>query len=172
MAGMGDERRTNILQALKDAISPVTGTELSRLLGVSRQAIVNDVAVLRAGGAPIVGSPRGYLLAGSGEGQTAVIACRHDGDLARQELEVLVDHGITVLDVTVEHALYGEVKANLMVSSRRDVDRFVADLEREEVEPLSSLTAGVHVHHLRIPSEDALAAAARELAEIGVLLED
>jgi hypothetical protein len=153
----------------------VTGSELSSLLGVSRQAIVNDVAILRASGEPIVGSPQGYLLAKreSTVGEpNAIIACKHGRDGARRELEILVDHGITVVDVVVEHALYGEVHANLMVSSRTDVERYAGRLLSQDAQPLSSLTGGVHLHNLHAPTPDALDAAKRELREEGFLLED
>jgi transcriptional regulator of NAD metabolism len=169
VAGASEERREKIRETLRTASAPVTGAELASILGVSRQAIVNDIAVLRASGAPIVGSPSGYLVT-DGAGSNAVIACKHGQENARAELEILIDHGITVVDVVVEHALYGEVRGNLMIGSRSDVDRYIADLVREEATPLSSLTGGVHLHHLRAPNPDAVAAACRELAGLGILV--
>jgi hypothetical protein len=173
--GASEARRAELLGTLRRSAEPVTGAELSSLLGVSRQAIVNDVAILRAAGEPIVGSPQGYLLAvrdpGNGE-PDAIIACKHGREGARRELEILVDHGITVVDVVVEHALYGDVRANLMISSRADVDRYAGRLQSQDAPPLSSLTGGVHLHNLRAPTPDALEAAERTLRSEGFLLED
>lgn len=151
----------------------MTGTDLSTELGVSRQAIVNDVAILRAMGEPILGSPRGYLVGGSSDDRPiATIACRHDRDGWRRELEILVDRGIAVLDVVVEHPLYGEVQANLYVETRADIDRHMKAIERDDVVLLPALTGGVHLHHVRPPGPDALDAAKRELNAAGLLLAD
>ena len=173
--GASEARRKELLGTLRRSADPVTGAELSSNLGVSRQAIVNDVAILRAAGEPIVGSPQGYLLAerASSNGQpNAIIACKHGREGARRELEILVEHGITVVDVVVEHALYGEVRANLMISSRADVERYAGRLLNKDAPPLSSLTGGVHLHHLRAPTPDALEAAERSLRAEGFLLVD
>lgn len=158
---------------LRSSEAPVTGGDLSSDLGVSRQAIVNDVAILRAMGEPILGSPRGYvLIEGTDERPIATIACRHDHEGNRREFEILVDRGIEVIDVVVEHPIYGEIAASLLVRSRADVDRYLEAMDREGVQPLWTLTDGVHLHHVRAPSEDALDAAKRELAEAGILLPD
>ena len=101
----------------------------------------------------------------------STIACKHDRATSRRETQVLVDRGIAILDVVVEHPLYGEVQANLFIESRTDIDRYMEILEGEGSQPLSSLTDGVHIHHVRAPSPDALEAAKRELAEAGILLE-
>jgi len=173
MTTPSEERRAHIVAILREGHGPTTGAELSTALGVSRQAIVNDIAILRASGEPIHGSPRGYFLgAAPGDGTTAALACVHDREASRDELEILVDRGITVLNVVVEHELYGEVQASMMVASRADVDRYMDALTSSDSKPLSSLTSGVHVHHVRAPSPDALEAAKRELAERGYLLED
>lgn len=152
---------------------PVTGTELSMVTGVSRQAIVNDMAILRASGEPIQGSPRGYMLGGQKwHGVEAVIAASHDREASRSELECLVDHGVEVLDVVVEHPLYGEVRANLMISSHEDVERLMKLMEEQDALPLSSLTGGVHLHHVRAHDQDSIDAAKKDLAEMGMTLED
>jgi transcriptional regulator of NAD metabolism len=173
MTTPSEERRARIVAILREGPGPTTGAGLSTTLGVSRQAIVNDIAILRASGEPIHGSPRGYFLGpGPGDGTTGTLACLHDREASRDELEILVDRGITVLDVVVEHELYGEVQASMMVASRADVDRYMDALMNSASKPLSSLTSGVHVHHVRAPTPDALEAAKRELAARGYLLED
>ena len=168
-----EARRSQILSQLRSAEGPVTGSDLSTLLGVSRQVIVNDVAIVRATGVPILGSPRGYVLVELGDDRpVATIASRHDREGNRREFEILVDRGIEVIDVVVDHAIYGEVSASLLIRSRGDVDRYMDAMEREDAKPLWTLTDGVHLHHVRAPNPDALEAARRELAEIGILLAD
>jgi len=170
--GIGSARRGHIVELLREGHRSITGSELSSTLGVSRQAIVNDMAILRAAGEPIGGSPQGYRWSGElTSGVFATLACRHDRDGCQKELETLVAHGIAVLDVVVDHELYGEVRADLKASTHRDVQRYADVLRTSDVEPLSSLTGGVHVHHVRAPDEVALRSARSDLASLGVLLE-
>ena len=56
------ERRKKILEMLKEATKPVTGTEMAQVCQVSRQIIVGDIALLRVGGTPVISTPRGYQL--------------------------------------------------------------------------------------------------------------
>lgn len=58
----GEERREKLVELLKNTESPLSGTRLSRLLHVSRQVIVNDIALLRAANVDILSTNRGYLL--------------------------------------------------------------------------------------------------------------
>jgi transcriptional regulator of NAD metabolism len=172
--GTGAARRDKIVTMLREGRRSITGSELAEHFGVSRQAIVNDMAIIRAGGAAISGSPLGYRWDGDAppEGVFATLACKHDREGAQKELEVLVAHGCTVLDVVIEHELYGEIRANLMVASHRDVERYGEAMLTSDAQPLSSLTGGVHVHHVRAPGAVALESARRDLALLGCLLED
>lgn len=158
-----------MLTILQSARQPITGSELSSRLGVSRQAIVNDIAILRAAGEPILGSPQGYRLEDGPAGLTAVIACEHGPDRTSEELHILVDRGIAVLEVVVDHSVLGEVRANVGVESRADVDRYAEAFRLTGHAPLSAITGGAHWHTVRAPSKDALEAAKRELRERGIL---
>ncbi|MGH2658404.1 MAG: 3H domain-containing protein, partial [Actinomycetota bacterium] len=170
-AAAADARRRRLLALLRSG-GARRGAELAREFAVSRQVIVTDVAVLRAGGHPIVGTPGGYLLLDrEGTGPQAVLACKHDRRGTGAELRTLVDHGLTVLDVIVEHLLYGELRGNLMISSRQDAERFLRNLRKGRIELLSSLTGGVHLHTVRAPSAEALKRARAALLEKGILLE-
>jgi transcriptional regulator of NAD metabolism len=171
VAGPGtSERRSRILRILRHANGPTTGSELSSTLGVSRQAIVNDVAVLRAAGEPIKGSPAGYVYAVGGKG-ASLIACQHDREGSRDELLTLVDHGVEVLDVVVEHALYGEVRANLMIATHEDAESYLDRLLSGDIQPLSALTGGIHLHHVRAERPEDLDAARKALSDRGILLD-
>ena len=144
------DRKSDILERLMQADSACTGAELADALGVSRQVIVGDIAVLRAEGYNIVATPRGYLLLqpGNREPIKAVLAVHHRPDDTAEELYILVDHGLRVINVVVEHPVYGDLSGSLMLMTREDVNRFLQRVERREAPLLSSLTDGIHLHHV------------------------
>ena len=165
-------RRERLLGVLSTSPAPVTGSALASSLGVSRQAIVNDVAILRASGHDIIGSTQGYRMDGVPGGVTALIRCHHGPERGREEFEVLLDRGVSVLDVGVNHSVFGEVRATVIIESRADIDRHADAIRKAGEAPLSIITRGIHSHRVRAPSEDALEAARRDLAERGILLDD
>lgn len=165
------DRRQRLLQRLQEANEPLSGGHLAQLLGVSRQVIVQDVALLRAQGHALVATPRGYLYLRSPTAAcTAVLAVRHGPDLTSAELYALVDAGLRVVDVIVEHPLYGELKGALMLSSRRDVAHFMAKLENQSASLLSTLTDGVHLHTVEAPTREHLEEGRAALQALGILL--
>ena len=170
--GSSGERRTELLRILRETEEPVTGSKLSATLGVSRQAIVNDIALLRATGEAIAAGPQGYRMADGSRGVTAVIRCHHEPTRGREELEILLDRGVSVLDVGVDHSIFGEVRARIVVESRADIDRHTETITKAGEAPLSVITRGIHSHTVRAPSRDALEAAKRELRERGILRDD
>lgn len=159
-------RRQAILNRLRTADRPVSASSLAAELNVSRQIIVGDIALLRAGGAEISATPRGYVLPRATDGITRTIACRHTLEQTGTELDILVDNGCTVLDVIVEHPVYGQLTGQLSLASRYDVDQFVDKVQ--DTAPLSTLTGGVHLHHLRCPDEDAYRRVLAGLDELGL----
>ena len=165
-------RRQAILDRLRTADRPVSGAALAAGLNVSRQIIVGDIALLRAGGAEISATPRGYVLPRATDGITRTIACRHTLAQTGQELDILVDNGCTVLDVIVEHPVYGQLTGQLQISSRYDVEQFLARIRDSDAAPLSMLTGGLHLHTLCCPNEDAYTRACAALKAAGLLLGD
>ena len=154
-----EKRRARILNMLGQSANPITGTQLAGELQVSRQVIVQDVAILRASGEQILATPRGYLLYSSeddGKRVRATVACRHSRDDIGKELGLIVDLGGTVIDVFIEHPVYGELQGNLMISSRRDVEQFVNKLSSTRSNPLLTLTDGVHLHTIEAPGQDVM----------------
>ncbi len=140
-------RRHKIVEILRAASTPVSAGALARELGVSRQIIVGDVALLRASGAAVAATPRGYLLnEAPAKGMRFTVACQHTQDRIAAELYAVVDNGGEVLDVIVEHGVYGQIAGELRVTSRFEVDEFVKQLLTEQALPLSTLTDGVHLH--------------------------
>lgn len=165
-------RRQAILDRLRTADRPVSASALAAGLNVSRQIIVGDIALLRAGGAEISATPRGYVLPRATDGITRTIACRHTLAQTGQELDILVDNGCTVLDVIVEHPVYGQLTGQLQISSRYDVELFLARIRDSDAAPLSMLTGGLHLHTLCCPNEDAYTRACAALKAAGLLLDD
>lgn len=162
------ERRSAILAAVAQSPQPVSATALARRFGVSRQSVVGDVALLRAAGADITATPRGYTAVRTA-GPLRRVACRHTAAEMEAELNCMVDHGCTVLDVVVEHPVYGQLTGQLGLSSRYDVQEFVRKVAANQALPLSSLTMGVHLHTLRCPSEDAARRVVETLEREGFL---
>ena len=159
-----EERRRRIAQTLT-ATTPISAATLAEQFSVSRQIIVGDIALLRAAGMDIVSTPRGYQFSQEG-GLLRTVACLHTPQQIRQELLVMVDNGCTVLDVVVDHPVYGQLTGQLSLASRYDVDQFVDKVQ--DTAPLSTLTGGVHLHHLRCPDEDAYRRVLAGLEELGL----
>jgi len=167
-------RRAHIGAWMRSHAEPLRGEELARRFHVSRQCIVQDIAILRAGGEDIVATPRGYRLpadAGrSGNARREVLACRHSPERTEEELHILVDHGVKVLDVIVEHPIYGELRGSLMIESRADVRDFLARVRGSHAALLSSLTGGVHLHTVEASRPESVARAKAQLRTRGFLL--
>ena len=102
------ERREKVVEKLKKSGDAVSASSLAEVLGVSRQIIVGDVALLRAAGENITSTPRGYVIDKSGQvsGQfIKQVACVHDSEKMAEELRICVDQGCSVLDVIVYHPI-------------------------------------------------------------------
>ncbi len=164
-----DERRSKILSQLSSA--PVSATALAKEFHVSRQIIVGDIALLRAGGCDITATPRGYIIPSQG-GLIRRLACVHTAEQTREELYLMVDCGCTVLDVVVEHPVYGQLTASLQQSCRFDVDQFIEKMESLDARPLSALTEGIHLHTLSCPGEAAFDHLRQQLRQAGMLWEE
>ena len=149
-----EQRRENIRQRLAEADHPVSASVLAAQLGVSRQIVVGDVALLRAGGVQIDATPRGYQMHPAEKGYTGILACVHrTEEQMRAELYTVVDQGGVVVDVAVENSLYGELRGNLNLASRYDVDNFIRQAKETPESLLSRMTGGVHLHTLRCPDK-------------------
>ena len=167
-----EERRQAILDTLNQAGHPISATVLARQFSVSRQIIVGDIALLRAAGADISATPRGYIAhQPSPAGLVRQVACRHDARGMEAELNAMVDQGCTVLDVIVEHPIYGQLTGPLQLSSRYDVSQFIARCAQADARPLSDLTEGIHLHTLSCPDEAAFQRVRTALREMDVLVE-
>ena len=84
-------RRQRIWEELRRTDHPISATALAERLGVSRQIIVGDVALLRAAGAEIAATPRGYMPRQSHQGLLRTVACCHGAQEMETELNAIVD---------------------------------------------------------------------------------
>ena len=171
---LGENRRSLLLQWLKESEKPLTGSDLSRRTNVSRQVIVQDISLLKARNEPIIATSQGYILFntdGKNRKHEQVIACKHSPKDTKNELYTIVDHGGTVKDVTVEHPLYGHLTASLFVGNRLEADQFLSKLSMTNASLLSELTSGVHLHTIEANSKAQLEAVIQALKEQGLLLE-
>lgn len=164
------ERRQAILDALKNADQPLSATLLAGRFGVSRQVVVGDVALLRAGGTAVLSTPRGYRLDVGEGGYIRAVVCRHSAADMERELNIMVDHGCTVADVAVEHPVYGQLSGQLALSNRYDVSEFIRKVSEHDAKPLSALTEGIHLHTLHCPDETAFLRVREELDKAGFLI--
>ena len=161
-------RRNAIMEVLKAEEKPVSASTLAKQFNVSRQIIVGDIALLRAGGADISATPKGYVLAREREGLVRSIVCKHSGmEEMAQELNICVDHGCIV-----EHPVYGQLAGQLQLSTRYDVSQFLESVAQDKAHVLSELTDGIHLHTLRCPDEAAFQRVQEELDREGLLVKN
>jgi uncharacterized protein len=169
----GRERRENLLKLLKNSKEPIKAASLAKLTGVSRQVIVQDIALLRACEEPVIATPQGYLYTSdiAAKGLQKIIYSRHSPLDTEKELNILVDHGVSVLDVGVEHSVYGKIFRPLKLKSRLDVKKFMTQMSENNAYLLSSLTDGLHLHTIEAPSEEVLKEVCEALTREGFLFE-
>ena len=134
-------RREEIVKILQEADSPVTG-ESWPIPGVSQDC---------AGYRPFESRP-GHPGHSPGLPCSAV-PCPSTGAHLQwsittgrlgKELYQIVDCGGRVVDVIVEHPIYGEITGLLMLSSRREMAEFVKKIE--ESGPAAGSDGRVHLH--------------------------
>lgn len=169
----GDIRRERILEILHGETQPVSGTELAGRLGVSRQVIVQDIALLRATDKNILSTNKGYILfAGKQDNgkKRRTYKVRHLDREIMDELCTVVDFGGKILDVVVEHDIYGQIAADLIINSRADAETFVRKVEQYKTNPLCRLTDGIHFHTVEAEDERILDCIGEELKKKGYLL--
>ncbi len=148
-------RRNEILALLRGAGKPLTGSQIAEAVGVSRQVVVQDVALLRAEGKPIKSSASGYFY-DEPKVKTRRIKMHHTNDQTEDELCTIVDLGGCVIDVMVNHRVYGKLTAPLSIKTRQDVQRFMEDIRTGKSVPLMNVTSGYHFHLISAESEEAL----------------
>ncbi len=164
----GEKRREIIVERLNSSLSPIKGSQFAKELGVSRQIIVQDIALLRAQGLELVGGPNGYKLAKEDNSIKKVISTIHnDNTTMKEELEIIVENGGSIIDIIVEHEIYGEIRANLYIETREDIEKFMKKIKKAE--PLSKITHGVHLHTIKVDTLENFEKIKEKLGEKGFL---
>ena len=165
-----NERRKIVLDTIAKSEKPLSASALAKMVHVSRQIIVGDVALLRAAGHKIIATPRGYVCeAWKEQGIIKTIAVEHSEEEMMDEIYTIVDLGGTLLDVIVEHPVYGQLSAQLHIASRYDAQQFEKKVAQNSAKPLSKLTDGLHLHTIQCQNEDVYQRILAALDEKGYL---
>lgn len=150
-----EERRKEMIRILSSSTSPISGGELSKRLGVSRQIIVQDISLIKASGYEIFSTHTGYVLKSTPLVER-VFKLYHTTEQTEDELNTIVDLGGTVVDVFVWHKVYGKVSANLNIFSRMHVKQFIEGVRSGKSVEMMSITGGYHYHTVRAENEEVL----------------
>lgn len=165
----GKERRKEIAALIMAVEEPVSGSALSEQLGVSRQIIVQDIAMLRAEGYDVLSTHQGYVIA-KGPFAERVFKLRHTSEQTEDELMTIVSMGGTVVNVFVWHKVYGKVEANLNIFSERSIAQFMDGIKTGKSKELMHITEGYHYHTVRADSEEVLDAIGEALDKKGYIV--
>lgn len=170
----GEARRKKIIEILQREKQPVSGSEIAKRVGVSRQVVVQDIALLRTSYKNIFSTNRGYLLYEGDHNAGCVrrvVKVKHQKDDIVRELDIVVDAGGRAINVIVEHEIYGALTGDLMIRNRAEVRNFMRRVEEYQTRPLTDLTDGVHFHTIEAENEETLDEIVRQWREAGFLLE-
>lgn len=151
----GTERRTKIVELIQNSEKPLSGTALAKQCDVSRQVIVQDIALIRASGYDIISTNRGYIIQ-EPLVRERVFKVNHTDEQLEEELYSIIDLGGTVVNVMVNHRVYGHMEAELRINSRRKVEAFMEDIRSGKSSPLKNITSNYHYHKVAADSEETL----------------
>lgn len=169
----GEERRKKIITLLSASSKPVSGTCLAQMFQISRQVIVQDIALLKAENNNIISTNRGYLLYQIPQDthlQRRVFEVQHSSDRILEEFYTIVDLGGRILNVSIDHELYGLIEASLLIGNRADARDFAGKMAACKDQPLSTLTGNTHYHTVEAKSANTLNAIEKALKEKGFLI--
>ena len=171
---MTKNRKEILLQLLKEAQKPLNGQSLAEHFHVTRQIIVQDIAVLRADGAPILSTNRGYIYKENKANSFVhkLFKVKHKEEDMEQELLAIVDNGGRVQNILIDHPVYGEIETLLKLSCRRDVEHFLNQVKTSDFRPLSELTDGIHYHLIETENKQDLLYIEKALDKLGYLVKD
>ncbi len=168
----GEQRREQIISLLKSETKPISASFLAKAYSVTRQIIVADIALLRASGHKIRAEHKGYVYENNQiDGLIKQIVVKHGKDDVREEFYAIVDNGAKVLDVIVEHKIYGTISVKLDIATRFDADNFVAEINKVGVSPLSALTEGLHIHTILAVDNESFERIVSKLKDIKIFIE-
>lgn len=166
---IGSERRDAIIEQIKSSAAPVPGKTLAQTYEVSRQVVVQDIALIRAAGYDIISTNRGYIL-NAPHSVNRIFKVQHTDEDLENELCSIVDLGGTIVNVMINHKVYGHMEAVLNITSRRKVMVFMEDLRSGKSSPLKNITSNYHYHKVEADSEETLDMIEEMLEKSGYLI--
>ena len=171
---MTKQRREELLDLLKTSSAALNGQSLAEHFHVTRQIIVQDIALLRTDGAPILSTNRGYLYKDRQENAAVhqLFKVQHGAEDMEAELLAIVDNGGRVQTILIEHPVYGEIQTYLKLTCRRDVQHFLEQVENSDFRPLSELTDGIHYHLVEAETQQDLHYIEEALDQLGYLVKN
>lgn len=166
----GSDRREDIIRQIQKSEIPLSGTKLASMYHVSRQVIVQDIALIRAEGYDIISTNRGYIL-NMAKSVSRVFKVQHTDEQLEEELCAIVDLGGMIKNVMVNHRVYGHIEAELNIDSRRKVAEFMKDIHNGKSSPLKNITSNYHYHKVTADKEETLDMIESMLKEKNYLIE-
>ena len=166
------ERRKNIVDILNSLAYPVKGEELAKEFSVSRQIIVQDIAIIRAQGDEIIATPNGYLI-NKYKMHEMVLHCKNHENKKEmyEELKIIIELGAIIYNVSVEHPIYGNLEAKLDIKSMKELDDFMDKVENKEFKQLSTLTEYEHTHLIKANNKDVFGKIIQELKNKEIIVD-
>lgn len=169
----GEQRRAAIIELLKGEQKPISGTYLAQTYKVSRQVIVQDIALLRAVGYDLLATARGYILNEEMEKMVKrILLVKHTEAQTEEELNIIIDNGGRLRNVIIMHPIYGELAGDLMLKTRKEIKAFVKKLQETQANQLLKLTDGTHMHTIEASCIEELDSIEEELKEKGFLVSE
>lgn len=158
-----EERRKAIALHLYAEQKAISGGELAKRFGVSRQIIVQDIAKIKDDGYQIQPTHSGYLLTASPL-KERTFKTRHSAEQTEDALLTIINLGGIVKDDFVWHKVYGKINVHLNLYTAEHVKDFIDGVRSGKSVELMHVTGGYHYLSVLAKSE-------KTLDEIGTALE-
>ena len=169
----GNERRECIRKDLKKSLKAIKGSELAEKYDVSRQVIVQDIALLRAVGEQIISTADGYIYFSFHMNRPKrVFALKHATKDIDSELSAILENGGLLLNVFIHHPIYGDIVADMIIENENQKREYNEKCQKVEFTPLMALTDNVHFHTVEANSESELDKIEEALRALGFLIEE
>ncbi|MCR4727941.1 MAG: transcription repressor NadR [Lachnospiraceae bacterium] len=161
-----EERRKKVLEAITESTGPISASKLAARFGVSRQIIVGDIALLRAQGTDIIATYMGYIL--GNPAHSTNVRVKHRNEDVFDEMCTIIDEGARVLDISIEHSVYGTIRCPLTIRNRAEAKAYAESLSETGLS-LEALTGGVHCHTIEADNDIILLRVQKALNDKGYL---
>lgn len=169
----GNERREKIRKDLKKSLKAIKGSEFAKKYEVSRQVIVQDIALLRAVGEQIISTADGYIYFSYHMNKPKrVFALRHNVEDINVEMDTILKHGGVLLNVFINHPIYGDLVADMIIEDEDQKQAYIDKCSAVEFTPLMALTDNLHYHTVEATYEENLDKIEEDFRELKYLVEE